>query len=225
MQKLDFKKQFTQIQEFQTNFDFPVFPFNHQKARKLRFELIVEEWRETLDGIKAYSENKTAINLKEIADGLADLAYVTLGAIHTFNFELNLMKGHLAMQQSSDEMTIDYVIQNLLEENEYVYEAGLQIILINIERLWNQYLIDVPFEEVYDEVHSSNMSKACETLEVAYLTINKYNKEKDENDFRCKFGSDGKVYIHKYSNNKVLKSINYKEADILSIVKKYISFN
>ena len=56
--------------------------FPNQKIQKLRYDLIKEE----LDELKEALDKK---NLKEVADALTDILYVTYGAGHAFGIDLD----------------------------------------------------------------------------------------------------------------------------------------
>ena len=56
--------------------------FPNEKITKLRYDLILEE----LNELKIAMEQK---NLKEIADALTDILYVTYGAGHAFGIDLD----------------------------------------------------------------------------------------------------------------------------------------
>jgi len=56
--------------------------FPEQKTQELRYELI----REELEELKVALEEK---NLKEVADALTDILYVTYGAGHAFGIDLD----------------------------------------------------------------------------------------------------------------------------------------
>ena len=56
--------------------------FPDQKIQKLRYDLIKEE----LDELKVALDQK---NLKEVADALTDILYVTYGAGHAFGIDLD----------------------------------------------------------------------------------------------------------------------------------------
>jgi predicted HAD superfamily Cof-like phosphohydrolase len=74
------------------------------------------------------------------------------------------------------------------------------------------------FSELFDEVHRSNMSKVCSTHEEALLTIEKYNAE----GIPTYTKHVGNFYVvARNSDNKVLKSINYSEPDLRSILIKH----
>lgn len=73
------------------------------------------------------------------------------------------------------------------------------------------------FKTLFDEVQRSNMSKACETIEIAEATAKKY-KEKDGTESTIE--KKGDVFIvYRKGDHKVLKSVNYSPADLASILK------
>ena len=73
------------------------------------------------------------------------------------------------------------------------------------------------FGDLFNEVHRSNMSKACNSQEEADATILHY-QEKGQDAYSEKSGE--KYNVHRKSDNKVLKSINYSPADLKSIIEK-----
>jgi predicted HAD superfamily Cof-like phosphohydrolase len=72
------------------------------------------------------------------------------------------------------------------------------------------------FKELFDEVHRSNMSKACKSIEEANLTIDHY-KNTANTDSYCK-EVDGLFLVYRQSDNKTLKSVNYSPADLKKIL-------
>ena len=72
------------------------------------------------------------------------------------------------------------------------------------------------FDAMFDEVHRSNMSKACENVDEAIATIADYSMKGVEAYMRK---SRPKVLVMRKSDNKLLKSINYSPADLLKILK------
>src|SRR5882757_9910361 len=68
------------------------------------------------------------------------------------------------------------------------------------------------FKELFDEVHRSNMSKACKTIEEADATI-AYYKDKDGTESYHK-EIDDLFLVYRTQDNKTLKSINYSPADL-----------
>lgn len=70
------------------------------------------------------------------------------------------------------------------------------------------------FEELFNEVQRSNMSKACSTEEEAKSTAEYYQiQENTQCVIRRK---DNKFLVYRESDNKVLKSVNYSKADLKS---------
>jgi predicted HAD superfamily Cof-like phosphohydrolase len=74
------------------------------------------------------------------------------------------------------------------------------------------------FDELFDEVQRSNMSKACSSIQEAIETISHY-KKKDGTESTYKQLGD-KWIVYRISDNKVLKSINYSPANLKNIIKK-----
>jgi predicted HAD superfamily Cof-like phosphohydrolase len=72
------------------------------------------------------------------------------------------------------------------------------------------------FDELFLEVHRSNMSKACVTQQEAIETLLHY-KEKDGTEGHYK-EIDGKWLVYRNGDNKVLKSVNYSPADLKPII-------
>lgn len=73
------------------------------------------------------------------------------------------------------------------------------------------------FVDLFNEVQRSNMSKACQSLEEAVYTV-KFYHDKDGTEAEIK-EENGVWKVFRKSDNKVLKSINYSPADLVSILK------
>ncbi|OWK98606.1 hypothetical protein EGH90_03240 [Kaistella haifensis] len=73
------------------------------------------------------------------------------------------------------------------------------------------------FVEMFNEVHRSNMSKACDNQQQADETIAFY-AEKGEEAFSEISGN--KINVHRKSDHKVLKNKYYSPADLATILKK-----
>lgn len=72
------------------------------------------------------------------------------------------------------------------------------------------------FKALFDEVHRSNMSKACQTVEEANATIAHYKNKSNVNAHYKEI--DGLFLVYRDADHKTLKSINYSPADLSSIV-------
>lgn len=71
------------------------------------------------------------------------------------------------------------------------------------------------FNSLFNEVHRSNMSKACNTEEEARETIGIFIEDRDSYDYKEK---DGKFLVYN-RDGKTIKSINYSPADLKSILQ------
>jgi predicted HAD superfamily Cof-like phosphohydrolase len=79
-----------------------------------------------------------------------------------------------------------------------------------------EFGLQYKFDELFDEVQRSNMSKACNSIQESLLTISHY-KKKDGTESMYKRVGD-KWVVNRISDNKVLKSINYSPADLKKII-------
>ncbi len=72
------------------------------------------------------------------------------------------------------------------------------------------------FVELFNEVQRSNMSKACASLQEAQATVEFY-AQKDGTIAHIE-EDNGKFLVFRKADNKVLKSINYSEANLKAIL-------
>jgi len=75
------------------------------------------------------------------------------------------------------------------------------------------------FKDLFDEVHRSNMSKACKDIEEANATIEHYRSKGSESYYK---EIDGKFLVYRKPDDKTLKSINYSPADLKGMLAGYI---
>lgn len=80
-----------------------------------------------------------------------------------------------------------------------------------------EFGLGTKFKTLFEEVHRSNMSKACKTIEEANETIAHY-KQKNNVDAYYK-EVDGLYLVYRQGDGKTLKSINYSPADLSGILK------
>ncbi|HEY8784397.1 MAG TPA: nucleoside triphosphate pyrophosphohydrolase family protein [Mucilaginibacter sp.] len=74
------------------------------------------------------------------------------------------------------------------------------------------------FKELFDEVHRSNMSKACKSAEEANLTMEYYKNTANTESYHKEI--EGLFLVYRTSDNKTLKSVNYSPADLEGILNK-----
>ncbi|MEY5049517.1 MAG: hypothetical protein RLZZ175_2876 [Bacteroidota bacterium] len=70
------------------------------------------------------------------------------------------------------------------------------------------------FKSLFEEVHRSNMSKACVNEDEAKATVEHYLKNYNAKAYYKEV--DGKWLVFREDDNKTLKSINYSPADLAS---------
>src|SRR4051812_33803242 len=75
------------------------------------------------------------------------------------------------------------------------------------------------FKDLFDEVHRSNMSKACNTAEEANETIEHYKGKGSESYYE---EIDGLYLVYRKPDDKTLKSVNYSPADLKGMLAGYI---
>lgn len=75
----------------------------------------------------------------------------------------------------------------------------------------------IPLDKIFSEIHSSNMSKSCSTEEEAKKTIDEYSKKGVECIYTYNTLVEKYVILRK-SDNKVLKSIYYRPANLKPIL-------
>lgn len=72
------------------------------------------------------------------------------------------------------------------------------------------------FEQAFLDVHESNMSKACKDMDETLKTMAHYSKQGVQTSFMV---SDGKYIVFRVSDDKTLKSINYKPVNLTKYVQ------
>jgi predicted HAD superfamily Cof-like phosphohydrolase len=68
------------------------------------------------------------------------------------------------------------------------------------------------FKDLFDEVHRSNMSKACKTVEEANQTVEHYKATAGTDAYYKQI--DGLFLVYRVADEKTLKSINYSPANL-----------
>lgn len=82
------------------------------------------------------------------------------------------------------------------------------------------------FKALFDEVHRSNMSKACPTIEDARATVAHYKAKGFEGEIRdstgklCEDAGAAPFLVYRKPDGKVLKSVSYSSANLGPILSK-----
>lgn len=74
------------------------------------------------------------------------------------------------------------------------------------------------FNEIFNNIHNSNMSKACNSEQEAIDTVNFYNDKDGTDAYYVSYGD--KWLVYRKSDNKILKSINYIRAELSKIINE-----
>lgn len=75
------------------------------------------------------------------------------------------------------------------------------------------------FDEMFEEVHRSNISKACKSYDEVIATQSYYAEKGTESYYEEQ--EDGTYLVLRKSDKKALKSINYSPANLASILKPH----
>ncbi len=79
-----------------------------------------------------------------------------------------------------------------------------------------EYGLQHTFDEAFDEVHRSNMSKACESLEQGQISQKKYEEEGVGTTLE---EVNGRTVIYRASDHKILKGVNYSPPDLRPFIQ------
>ncbi|HVW96735.1 MAG TPA: nucleoside triphosphate pyrophosphohydrolase family protein [Mucilaginibacter sp.] len=108
-------------------------------------------------------------------------------------------------------------LQQAVEDNDLVEVADalcdLQYVLSGAVL---EFGLGEKFKELFDEVHRSNMSKACKTAEEAEKTIEHYKSKDGTESYHQE--ADGLYLVYRTADNKTLKSVNYSPAALEDIL-------
>jgi predicted HAD superfamily Cof-like phosphohydrolase len=108
-------------------------------------------------------------------------------------------------------------LQQAIEDNDMVEVADA---LCDLQYVLSGAILEFglagKFKALFDEVHRSNMSKACKTVEEANQTIAHY-LAKDNVEAHYK-ELDGLFLVYRTADNKTLKSIAYSPAGIKAMM-------
>lgn len=121
------------------------------------------------------------------------------------------------------QLRIDLIAEELKELQEAVNDANMVEIadaLCDLQYVLAGAVLEFgladKFKTLFDEVHRSNMSKACKTLEEANQTIAHYKTNGNVGAYHKEV--DGLFLVYRDGDHKTLKSINYSPADLKGIL-------
>lgn len=110
-------------------------------------------------------------------------------------------------------------IKQAIDNNDIIEIAdGLCDLMYVLAGSIHEFGLGNKFEELFQEVQRSNMSKACNTEQEAISTVNFYlNRDNTIAEYKQK---GDKWIVYRKSDNKLLKSINYSSANLEQILNK-----
>ena len=244
----NYKSNFQLACDFNQTFDFPVYPLDSDplstqvKSCIYRCDLIKEE------GVVEFGQALNENNLVEMLDAVCDHLYVLYGACYTFSLNpdsyiknylnKNIEKYNLDCGLNNTEIIKTYfsstkTISELYNSNcdiEQKLRVGMlekkdielveSLLIILIMNTYNiGFQLTTKLDEAFLNVHESNMSKLCKSIDEAEATVKdyqeKYNVGVSTYDTPYYYELKPGLYVVKNkSTGKALKSINYTPADL-----------
>lgn len=170
----------------------------------------------------------------EILDAICDINYILYGTlcylgISPDDYDYNCVRVELSDNIFDEIVNIRNLINTMrgmitLEECQFDY---IKIILmgINLKTTHLAKTLRYDYDQAFKIVHEANMSKFCNTVKEAKLTVEFYEKIKFNTDYKYpdyRLSPDEQYYIvynndtseNPMNNGKILKSINWKEPDL-----------
>lgn len=131
-----------------------------------------------------------------------------------------LLEEVLETFQKDDSMN-STLIHNLMSEGEFTDDIvkvadGLADTMYVLSGAILEFGLSNKFKEIFDAVQESNMSKACDSRDSLEDTLKYYEDQSIQVEYHK--SSEGTFIVTRKSDNKVLKSIHYKEVDIPKIL-------
>ena len=174
-------------------------------------------------GFRNYILNKGLVipdKLNGVADNATHFTLVSSLNVRDFKIKSNFFDDEIALAHVNSVVgSIDITLGSL---KAILFESvGTE----NLENLLH-YLnfcvysigstLEIDLDRSFDIVHRSNMSKVCESQEIANQTVEWYKQNETRYDSPQAFASDtypGKYLVRNASTGKALKSIHYTPAD------------
>lgn len=130
----------------------------------------------------------------------------TIPAIERCNLRIELLAEELKELQEAVNNNDIVEVADALCDLQYVLAGAIL-----------EFGLSEKFKDLFDEVHRSNMSKACKTLEEADQTVAHYKLNNNTDSYHQQV--DDLFLVYRTPDNKTLKSINYSPADLKSILE------
>lgn len=122
------------------------------------------------------------------------------------------------------QLRIDLIAEELKELQEAVDDGNMVEIadaLCDLQYVLTGAVLEFglgnQFKTLFDEVHRSNMSKACKTIEEAEETIQFYKTNNNVDAYYKEI--DSLFLVYREGDHKTLKSVNYSPADLKGLLR------
>ena len=191
---------YEQVLEFSRTYGFQIGDENtliSDNLRKQRFDLIHEE-------ICEYVVAKKEGNRIEMLDALCDIMYVTLGSFITFGIPIKNSNVGMQLCDFTDDLT---------HGDKICMRLYLESIVANV--LTKAFNSHFDFMNAFAEVHRSNMSKSCGSIDEVYATMAQHKYKDIDYNYVIK---EGRWFIHRKDNGKLIKSIAYSKAELAKYI-------
>lgn len=137
-------------------------------------------------------------------------------------FNHPILKDSTIPDEKRCELRVELISEELKELQEAIKENDLVEIadaLCDIQYVLSgavhEFGMSDKFVKLFNEVHRSNMSKACKNIEEAEKTIKFYQDKGTDCYYEEK---NGMYLVYRKSDKKTLKSVNYSPADLKEIL-------
>ena len=193
-------KMYDMVLEFTKAYDFQVGDENTTITdflRKQRLDLIHEE-------ICEYEDAKKKGDRLEMLDALCDIMYVVLGSHITFGIPLEINNNEDDLSSLTDDLTHGDKTSMYMYLNYITYAVIYKATILNVE-----------FKKAFTEVHRSNMSKSCGSIDEVYATMAQHKYKDIDYNYVTK---EGRWFIHRKDNGKLIKSIAYSKAELAKYI-------
>lgn len=155
--------------------------------------------------------NKTIADVKHFSEVFGKLVNKkpTMVDNKDFEFVYEFIKEELDEMKEAHEKGDLVGVLDALADIQYVLNAGVLA-----------YGMQDVFDTAFQEVQDSNMSKSCETEEIAKKTV----EERSKTHGPCHYEKVGDQYIvYRTRDKKVMKSINYFRPDLKTILNNFLN--
>jgi predicted HAD superfamily Cof-like phosphohydrolase len=174
-------------------------------------------------GFQNYILNKGLVipdKLKEMPENASHFTLVSSMNVNDFKIKSNFFSdetalGHVNSVLGSIDITLASLKSLLFDSvGPEKLEDSLHYLNFCVYSIGSTLQIDL--DRSFDIVHKSNMSKVCDSEEIANQTVEWYKKNETRYDSPKAFASDtypGKYLVRNANTGKALKSIHYTPAD------------